>query len=82
MLTGDGGCAYYDLVLMDYQMPTMDGPTAIAAIRALGYKGVILGLTGNVMAGDQDAMTAAGADGILAKPLDVTILWDALKRLL
>ena len=70
------------MVLMDYQMPTMDGPAAITAIRALGYTGIILGLTGNVAAGDQDTMVKAGADGVLTKPLDVNILWDTLKRLL
>jgi two-component system sensor histidine kinase BarA len=60
----------------------MDGPEAIAAIRALGFKGVILGLTGNVMAADQDVMKAAGANDVLTKPLDSNILWAKLRTLL
>ena len=35
-------------------MPTMDGPTAIKAIRQLGYRGMIVGLTGNAMQSDRD----------------------------
>ena len=72
----------YDVILMDYQMPNMDGPTAISMIRALGYTGVILGLTGNVLAIDQDSMVNAGADGVLIKPLEISILWETLKKLL
>jgi CheY-like chemotaxis protein len=72
----------YDLILMDYQMPIMDGPAAISAIRALGYKGVILGLTGNVLAVDQDVMVRAGAEAVLTKPLDIDILWNTLQRML
>ena len=62
-------------------MPIMDGPAAITAIRAMGYQGVILGLTGNVLAVDQDVMVKAGADGVLTKPLDIDILWGKLKEL-
>ena len=64
--------------MIDYQMPTMDGPTAISAIRAMGYKGIILGLTGNVVAVDQDAMVQAGADSVLIKPLDIDLLWTII----
>ena len=70
---------YYDFIMIDYQMPKMDGPTAIAAIRAMGYRGAILGLTGNVVAVDQEAMVQAGADSVLTKPLvDVDLLWKAV----
>lgn len=79
---GGGGGDPYDFILIDYQMPKMDGPTAIAAIRALGYKGIILGLTGNVLAADQDVMMAAGANDVLTKPLDSNILWVKLRTLL
>jgi CheY-like chemotaxis protein len=44
----------FHVVVMDYQMPNMDGPTAIKAIRKLGYRGMIIGLTGNAMQCDQD----------------------------
>ena len=72
----------YDFILMDYQMLIMDGPAAISAIRALGYEGVILGLTGNVLAVDQDVMVRAGAQAVLTKPLDIDILWNTLQRML
>ena len=72
----------YDVILMDYQMPNMDGPTAISAIRALGYTGVILGLTGNAAAIDQEAMVTAGADGVLTKPLDANLFWNTLKTMM
>jgi hypothetical protein len=42
-------------------------------------QGVILGLTGNAAAIDQEAMATAGADGVLIKPLDVDLFWDTLK---
>jgi len=74
------GRGQYDVILMDYQMPNMDGPTAIRAIRSLGYKGVIFGVTGNVMALDQQEMIAAGADDVLPKPFDIDKFWDAYKR--
>ena len=59
----------YDAILMDYQMPNMDGPTAIKAIRKLKYKGKIVGLTGNVMSSELGIMHEAGADEILSKPV-------------
>lgn len=71
----------YNLILMDFQMPDMDGPTAIAEIRRLGYSGIILGLTGNVLQADKDTMIAAGADGVLAKPLNIRLFWDTIHRL-
>eukprot|EP01036_Dinobryon_divergens_P024021 gene24021-biopygen20526 len=79
---GGGGGDPYDFILIDYQMPNMDGPTAIAAIRALGYKGIILGLTGNILAADQDVMMSVGANDVLTKPLDSNILWVKLRTLL
>lgn len=75
----DAGC--YDVILMDYQMPVMDGPTAIAEIRKLGYSSVILGLTGNALLSDRDAMLKAGADGVLLKPMNVDLFRDTLKML-
>ena len=72
----------YDLILMDYQMPNMDGPTAIAEIRKLGFKGIILGLTGNALQIDKESMLAAGADGVLVKPLNIELLWKHIRKLL
>jgi CheY-like chemotaxis protein len=62
----------YDLILMDYQMPRMDGPTAITRIRRLGYTGKIVGLTGNVLDSDKEFMRTAGANHVLSKPVQHT----------
>jgi signal transduction histidine kinase/DNA-binding response OmpR family regulator len=63
----------YDLVLMDVQMPTLDGIAATKAIRALPHpKGhiPIIAMTANAMPGDRDIYLAAGMDDYIAKPVD------------
>jgi CheY-like chemotaxis protein/HPt (histidine-containing phosphotransfer) domain-containing protein/two-component sensor histidine kinase len=75
----------YDLVLMDCQMPEMDGFEATRAARALeiqnGWKSVpIIALTGNVMSTDQEAVITAGMDDILAKPVTIDDLAAALHQ--
>ncbi len=59
----------YDLILiMDYQLPIMDGPSAISDIRNLGYYGfAILGLTDNALQDNIDHMVTCGADAVLLK---------------
>ena len=61
----------FDMILMDFMMPNLDGPGATKAIRALGYTGKIYGLTGNVLQHDIAHFMACGADGVLHKPLDM-----------
>jgi signal transduction histidine kinase/DNA-binding response OmpR family regulator len=71
----------YDLVLMDVQMPEMDGLEATAAIRrrehADGPRQPVVALTAHAMKGDKDRCLAAGMDGYLAKPIRTQEL-DAL----
>ena len=55
----------------------MDGPSATEAIRSLGYRGPVVGVTGNAMQHDIDHFLSKGADRVLVKPVDV----DALLRL-
>ncbi len=77
----------FDVVLMDCQMPGMDGYAATAAIREWerneGRKSLpIVALTANVMAGAQDLCLAAGMTDYLAKPLTIHQLSDVLRRVL
>ena len=73
----------FDLVLMDMQMPVMDGLTATREIRALeASRGLgrtpILMLTANAMAEHVEAGRMAGADGHLTKPITMDALFDAI----
>jgi len=74
----------YDVVLMDCQMPVMDGYQATAAIRerqASNSKRLpIVALTANAMEGDRDQCLAAGMDDYLAKPYSRTQLQQVLSR--
>jgi signal transduction histidine kinase/ActR/RegA family two-component response regulator len=73
-----------DVVLMDVQMPVMDGFQATAAIRALdnGHHNVpIIAMTAHAMKGDQERCLSAGMDAYLAKPVDRQALIAAIERL-
>jgi signal transduction histidine kinase/CheY-like chemotaxis protein len=77
------GAEPFDLVLMDVQMPRMDGPTATRAIRALpGPAGSIpiVALTASVLPGDRERYAAAGMTDYVAKPIDRAALHAALAR--
>jgi PAS domain S-box-containing protein len=76
----------YDLVLMDIQMPTLDGIETTKRIRASeaaqsGHRTPILALTANALVEDRYACFAAGMDGFLVKPLDREKLSEALAGL-
>jgi CheY-like chemotaxis protein len=70
--------APYDIVFMDNTMLIMHGPEAAQQMRAGGFKGLIVGVTGNVMAEDRDKYTQSGADYVLGKPVKVNELQQIL----
>jgi len=77
----------FDLVLMDMQMPVMDGLTATAGIRAFEAqhgraRTPILMLTANAMAEHVEAGRAAGSDGHLTKPLTLAALFDGIDQVM
>ncbi|MDR1935160.1 MAG: response regulator, partial [Candidatus Accumulibacter sp.] len=70
----------YDLVLMDVQMPVMDGLEATRQLRAQGFATPIIALTANVMQGDRERYLEIGMNDYLAKPIESDKLWAVLCR--
>jgi CheY-like chemotaxis protein len=72
-------CEPYDYILMDFEMPVMNGPTATAQLRELGCTVPIFGVTGNVLPADVQYFLDSGANAVLPKPLKFAQL-DTLWR--
>ena len=77
---------YYDAILMDIQMPVMDGYQASREIRSLENKDLaeipIIALTANAFDEDKKEALANGMNAHIAKPLDVAVLYETLEKIL
>jgi two-component system, sensor histidine kinase len=71
---------HFDVVLMDIQMPGMDGFEAVQRLRSSDYKGPIIALTAHAMKGDREKCLEAGFDDYLCKPVSKASLEQTLSK--
>ena len=74
--------AQFDLILLDYEMPVLNGPKTAKILRELGTKTFIIGVTGNVLPEDTRFFLEHGADAVLPKPLTLNSMLEVYDRLM
>ena len=72
----------FDLIIMDMQMPVLDGLAAIQQLREAGCQQPIVALTANATQEDKNRCLNAGADDFMVKPVDVDVFYHVLSRYL
>jgi len=72
----------YDLILLDMQMPVMDGYTAAKTLRGEGFETPIVALTAHAMAGDRERCVEAGCTDYATKPIDRKVLVELCRSLI
>ncbi len=72
----------FDIILMDMQMPVMDGYTSTRRIREQGFTGPIVALTAHAMEGDRRSANARGCSEYLSKPIDFDVLLQTVTHCL
>ena len=79
-VSGYGSSEPFDAILMDFEMPVMNGPTATARLREMGCRCLIVGVTGNVLPADVTLYKEHGANAVLTKPLRLEDLESVLRE--